>query len=181
MDYSTMASRLLCDLPQPKRILSTSDATGAPSLLQGSSMSSAVNQLDNNNNSNKMSSSIDSSTKRLLEELTLSRLVNLQKQREDTIIAYLAMERSGGSQGSRIGNNGSQNDGVSISSAVAPSQQLQRLLNMNSSSSNPLPMANSGSANSLLLQLNNNSSGRNGNNMNRSPGNHHPLRAFNTF
>jgi hypothetical protein len=193
MGYSTVASRLLCDLPQPKRILSNSDAKASPSLLQGSSLAAAVSQLDSN--SNKIPSPLDNSAERFLEELTLSRLANLQKQREATINAYLAMERtSGGAQGSAaIGNTASHIDGVGVSPATIPSQQLQRLLNLNAAAPNPLHMAPVGNTNalgslgsttleplSLLLQLNNNQMGRNSNNINRSSGNH-PLRAFNSF
>jgi len=179
--YSTVASRLLCDLPQPKRILSNSDATASPSLLQGSSLSII----------NKIPSSLDNSAKRFLEELTLSRLANLQQQREDTINAYLAMDRtSGGAQGSAaIGNTASQIDGLGVSASTIPSQQLQRLLNLNAAAPNPLHMAPAGNTNtlgslgsttseplSLLLQLNNNKMGRSS----ISSGNH-PLHAFNSF
>jgi len=181
MGYSTVASRLLCDLPQPKRILSNSDATASPSLLQSSPLSII----------NKIPSSLDNSAKRFLEELTLSRLANLQQQREDTINAYLAMDRtSGGAQGSAaIGNTASQIDGLGVSPSTIPSQQLQRLLNLNAAAPNPLHMAPAGNTNalgslgsttseplSLLLQLNNNKMGRNS----ISSGNH-PLRAFNSF
>jgi hypothetical protein len=193
MGYCTVASRLLCDLPQPKRILSTSDATASPSFLQGSSLAAVISQLDSS--SNKIHSSPDNSAKRFLEELTLSRLANLQKQREDTINAYLAIERtSGATQGSAaIGNTASQIDGVCVSSSAIPSQQLRRFLNFNAAAPNPLPMAPVGNTTafrslanttseplSLLFQLNNNKMGRNSNNTNRSLGNH-PLRAFNSF
>jgi hypothetical protein len=188
-----VASRQIWDLPQPKRILSTSDATASPSFLQGSSLAAVISQLDSS--SNKIHSSPDNSAKRFLEELTLSRLANLQKQREDTINAYLAIERtSGATQGSAaIGNTASQIDGVCVSSSAIPSQQLRRFLNFNAAAPNPLPMAPVGNTTafrslanttseplSLLFQLNNNKMGRNSNNTNRSLGNH-PLRAFNSF
>jgi hypothetical protein len=192
-----LASRLLIDLPQPKRILSTADATSAPSLLQATSLAAAANRLDasnNNNNNSKIASNLDNSTKRLLEELTLNRLANLQKQREDTINAYLAMERpSGGTQGS-----------TGIANAVpqpsaANAQQLQRLFNLNAAAAAPtptLPVAAPGNEAaaaalrgltgstsepiSLLLQLNSSQNNRNNNNVNRTPGNF-PLRAYNSF
>lgn len=186
-----LASRLLIDLPQPKRIISTSEQAPPPSLLQGSALAAAVSQLDGSNNAGKVVPPMDNSTKRLLEELTLSRLANLQKQREDTISAFLAMERSssGGAPSSAgIGNAASQMNGATLSPSALPAQQLQRLLSLNSASPAPLAMApasnlQSSSASeplSLLLQLNNGSNGAmNGNTMGRAPGNH-SLRAFNS-
>ena len=168
-----LASRLLCDLPQPKRILSNSE--------------SSPGQFDSSNGNGSMASSLENSTKRLLEELTLSRLANLQKQREDTINAYLAMERGGGQGSAGMGNPSNSMNGVGISPSTLPAHQLQRLLSLNGAG--PGSMAptgnNSGlgsSSNSasdplsLLLQLNNNNH-NNGNSIGRSPSS---LRTFNS-
>lgn len=188
-----LASRLLCDLPQPKRIISTSEPTSAPSLLQGSSLAAAVSQFDGSNAAGKAAPSINNPTKRLLEELTLSRLANLQKQREDTISAFLAMERStsGGAPASAgIGNPQSQIKGATIAPPL-PAQQLQRLLSLNSASPaslapSPNPAGLGALQNStseplsLLLQLNNsNNNAMAGNVMGHTPGSH-PLRAYNS-
>jgi len=204
MDYSAVASRLLCDLPQPKRILSNSDTAATSSLLQGSSLAAGMRQIVNSSNKNKTSSSIDISAKRLLEELTLSRLANLQKQREDTINAYLAMERSTGAAlgSARISNTLSAIDVAGNTPVTIPSQQVRLLLNMNAtttaaaadSTHNALSIIpavratamgglNSGNSSeplSLFLQLKNNNSGRNVNQRNPSTGNH-ALSAFNSF
>mmetsp|Transcript_2882 Transcript_2882/g.7916 ORF Transcript_2882/g.7916 Transcript_2882/m.7916 type:complete len:605 (+) Transcript_2882:82-1896(+) len=194
MDFSAVASRLLCDLPQPKRVLPTPEAPTASSLLQKSALAAAVSQLDKNSNGNNFTSIINNPTKRLLEELTLSRLANLQKQRDDTINAYLAMERSSsGNQGSsRIGNAVSQVDGVCVTPPPVPSQQLQRLMNLNSSSPSPLPLTTSGNAAalgglksssseslSLLLQLSRKKSMNNTNMALTSRS--HSLHAFSSF
>ncbi len=181
-----LASRFLIDLPQPKRIISTSEPASAPSFLQGSALAAAVSQLDGSNNAGKVVPSMDNSTKRLLEELTLSRLANLQKQREDTISAFLSMDRStsGGAPAS-AGNAASQMNCATLSASALPAQQLQRLLSLNSASPAPLSMAPAPNAAvfgslpssasqplSLLLQLNDGSHGTmNGNALGRAPGN----------
>jgi hypothetical protein len=168
-----LASRLLCDLPQPKRILSNSE--------------SSPGHFDSSNGNGNMASSLENSTKRLLEELTLSRLANLQKQREDTINAYLAMERGGGQGSGGMGNPSNSMNGVGISPSTLPTHQLQRLLSLNSAGAGSMaPTGNDsgfgGSSNStsdplsLLLQLNNNNN-NNGNSIGRSPSS---LRTFNS-
>ena len=191
-----LASRLLVDLPHPNRIISTSEPASAPSFLQGSALAAAVSQLDGSNNGGKVIPSMENSSKRFLEELTLSRLANLRRQREDTISAFLSMERStsGGAPASAgIGNAASQINCAALSASALPAQQLQRLLSLNSASQAQLSMATapnqavSGSLPSstseplsLLLQLNNGSNGiMNGNTLGRSPGNN-SLRAFNS-
>lgn len=186
-----LASRLLCDLPQPKRVISSSEPTSAPSLLQGSSLAAAVSQLDGSNAAGKAAPSVDNTTKRLLEDFTLSRLANLQKQREETISAYLAMERStsGGAPASAgIGNPLPQGNAATIAPPL-PAQQLQRLFNLNSASPVALPPAQNparalpSSASeplSLLMQLNKrNKNALAGNAIGRTPGSH-ALRAFNS-
>lgn len=190
-NYQSVASRLLCDLPQPNRILSTSDPTPSQ-MFQGNPLAAAMNQLEGN--TNKIASPVDTSAKRLLEELTLSRLANLQKQREDTINAYLAMERTtgvGASVSAGIGGAASAIDGVGLTqSATNPAaQQLQRLLNLNAGTPGPMPMAPASATASaalggltpstseplsLLLQLNNSKNG-----LSPATGNHH-LRSFST-
>ena len=195
MDLSAVASRLLCDLPQQKRILPTSEAPTASSLLQSSALAAAASRLENSSKGNNMASAIDNPAKRLLEELTLSRLANLQKQRDDTINAYLAMERSSsGNRGSPvIGNAVSQVDGVGVAPSSAPSQQLHRLFNLNTSNPSPLPLTTSGNAAalgglknstseplSLLLQLSYKNRNLNSSNLNIPPASH-PIRAFSSF
>eukprot|EP00536_Pseudo-nitzschia_multiseries_P015851 jgi/Psemu1/292230/fgenesh1_pg.961_\ len=97
-----LASRILCDLPQSNRIISgstsvggsTSIFNGTPSPPFSATMGSSAQGLSNSTSGllNKANPE-HISTKRVLEELTLSRLVHLQKQREETINAYLSLER----------------------------------------------------------------------------------------
>ena len=140
-----LASRFLCDLPQANRILSASNGQAQQPLFQGSALAAGANQPNGNN---------DASTKRLLEQLTLSRLVNLQKQRDDTISAYLAHA----APGSAVAPNPTPAlSGVGI---LQPSLQLQGLAaaqqpkfqNLLGSAVAPQMSANPDTL-SLLLQL----------------------------
>jgi len=178
MDYSQMASRLLCDLPQPQRILSANDNPGTPpsSLLQGSSLVAAVSQqLEKNPN---LGATMDVNTKRLIEELTLSRLANLQRQREDTINTYLAMERSSNLPSSSPNNvtsamqiqhllNSTAASNMHYQASGTASEQIQRILNTTAAPNMPnqyrtsgvLPISSSEPLSLLRRMSNNNKNG----------------------
>ncbi len=144
-----LASRLLCDLPQANRIISTSNGQSQQPLYQGSVLTAAANQLNGNT---------DASTKRLLEQLTISRLANLQKQRDDTITAYLT-HAAPPSAGTPTPAPALSSPGVLQSPsplqnlASAHQQQLQQLLNLNTAAVAPSPINANPDTLSLLLQL----------------------------
>jgi len=136
-----LASRILCDLPQTNRIMAGSNSVrGSSSIFSGSpsqhlsvAMANSAQGLNNGTGGllNKANSAPDQmSTKRVLEELTLSRLVHLQKQREETINAYLSLEREAAAPSS----TGMGGINASAGNRISPFDRL--LDNMNGNGSN---------------------------------------------
>lgn len=200
---ASSANMDMVSLLQPNRLLPISSSNQPAALFQGTSvllsgaMAGNTQGLENANTMLDQASNVadQNMTKRLLEELTLSRLVHLQKQRDDTISAYLSLGLDANGAAANNGLDASITAATGNMTSTVDSQNLQRLLNnMNGSPTTNIPQVslsnvaatnmaaagfgmngysngNTSQSLSLLLQLQNN------NNANEN----HSRRAFNSF
>lgn len=198
---ASSANMDLASLLQPNRLLPISSSNQTSALFQGTSsllsgaMVGNTQGLENTNTILNQANNVadQNMAKRILEEITLSRLAHLQKQRDDTISAYISLGLD--ANGAAANNDASIAAATGNMTSAVDSQNLQRLLNnMNGSVATNSPQVslsniaatnmaaagfgmngcNNGNPSqslSLLLQLQNSS------NANKN----HSLRAFNSF
>jgi len=142
-------------LLSPQSLLREESQASSSSSLPPLSAAGTLSAINGGNSAAATSppSIVTATTKRLLEEVTISRLAKLQKEREDTINAYLA-----------IGGGGAV---PSIHGAVAtPSQQVQQLFNSATKSSTNNSRFSSASPSDALAAMITGNPIPNGNNRN---------------